>query len=127
VLAVLDDGLSRFDDLSEIRGAVLDVTDLGELAVFLGRSDVNLDLLDILEELGEVGLARLDLGDDVLDVDNHVLDIMDAVLDVLGIDWHLELAVLLGSSNIGGDLLGILQDLGKVRRARFGLSDDVLT
>jgi hypothetical protein len=126
-LTISDDGSSELDDLSQITSAVGDVSNGAELAVFLSRLDVSHDFLDILEELFEVWLARFGLRDDILDLDNHVLDIMNACLDILGLVWDRERAVLLCSRDVSSDLLSVFQDLGEVRGARFGLSDNVFS
>jgi len=126
-LTILDDGLSGLNNLREVTGAVLKVSDLAKLAISLGSLDVRGDFLDILDELGKVWFTRFGLGDDVFDIGNHVLDIVDASLDVFGIDLVGHLAILFSIGNVSCDLLGVSQDLGEIRRARTGLGDNVFT
>jgi hypothetical protein len=121
--SISDDIRSSLDDRSEVTGAVLDITNLGELAISLSFLDIRGDGLNILKELGEIGLAGLGLGNDILDHGDHVFDIAHAGGNV--VEWFGELAVLLGGRNIRGNLGGVLQDLGKVRRGRLSLGDDI--
>jgi hypothetical protein len=51
VLAILDNGVSILDDMSQIGSAIGNITYLAKLAISFSRLNVSNDFLDILDEL----------------------------------------------------------------------------
>jgi hypothetical protein len=96
-------------------------------AVGLGLFNISHDVLDILEKGGEVWLARLDLGENVLGVLGNVLNISDAGSHVSSSNFLAQLAVSFSSLDISDNLLSILKDGGDIDFAGLGDLHDVLS
>lgn len=85
------DVLSIHDHVLNLLDAAHDVvlTETRHLAVRFSLLNVSLDGLNISKKLSEVGLSRLDLGEDILDFVSKVSNVLDAGGEVtsLDLDW----------------------------------------
>ena len=98
-----------------------------QVAICFGSGHVRDDGLSILNDLAEVGRARLDLLEDIKGTGGSSLDIGNTVRDTHDPLWFEgQLAVGLGSDDILLDGLGVLEELGEVWLTRLKLLEDVL-